>query len=997
MKTEFADNMEMLQYYGLLLLNVICFLLVAVVVLASCRFIIRYIHHIIRKAYLGDTIWHEVIFEGGVSEKELVKADGQVKNMQNIMVSTMSRWLGILYFNRSMTSLMIRKSDEDDSTHMYIGMRRKGYRKGMLSAWEQGSNCSVEEVDFDSIGFVPNAPTTAVVNNFIPRKFEDSPTNSTIGGVISRLQDLLPDGQAGTALITFEPMRNSEKRILTSHITEDSIKNTRVQDGTYNKVGDYIENFRSNSPSRGVIIGFSDEGYEEQSDSIVNTTINSMSSIGVERDNRTYTDIHRRTGLVLLPITILLGVLGYFNLIPLWMAIVAAVFNVSTLLGIKYLSTFWIEKACSDGFAPIPPFWRFSLRRIYREWFMKMNPFDYDAADKWKSQENPDAVKMKYTEKPSCKEVFPFYTTSLMQFLSMPLSGKGTTNVSRSVIPQVAMPNSANNNIQNIINSNDVSYIGISAKSHEPVYRTPKDLNFGVAIGGTPGSGKTNLSKCLFLEDCRLGRKETGLFGQKNPDGSRKVTINPIWFETKADDLSDLTNEVERYKPLVVSLHNPHSATRLALEGKRYSDEGVTIEDIQTQRGLFVAAMEAIWDSSFMHRSKNIASHALMICYLMDEQDMKALKIYDRIDNPERPNIMQLMAYLIGSHQEIDMESCLKDYHKALDFLLSTEQGEVLLQQKIAKAKHSEKELTRLKVLSVSIGALLNMYKLSEAMGPLQSKIPILAQSGGLFDTHLKSGEQRKEFPLDDLFTYGGPVIVDMTTDGSTLNFDDTRMFVMLVHYMLWQRLRIRAHGWAAQGKYTRLYADEITNFTGRADDNAPCATIIGEVKDQGRSYGVSHTVGYQNFDQLPPDTRASVLSFDSSIFFRFDSAADQNEVINQINSDRYVLENIRSFPVGVGIALIRVNRKAIQPFTIKTPFFKTWSEAVYDNKEDMSMAFQSIRRDEVEFMRNEKKKKVDDVVYEEESYEEDNSYSLFEQEHTQGIEDDGIPPLRWG
>lgn len=995
-RTEFSDTLEMIQYYGSLVITVISVLVMIGVILLCSRFFIRYLHHKVRTRYLGGMIWHEVIFEGALDESELVKADGQVKNMTQLMSGTISKWLGLFTFNRAMTSFMIRKSPTDDSAHMYIGMDAKNYSDGKIRSWTQGSNCSVEPIDFDEIGFVPKAPTTAVVNTYIPQKFTDQPTNATIGGVVSRLQDLLPEGHSGTALITFEPMRRDETRILISHITEDSMKNTRTIDGSYNRVGDYIEYFRSNSPSRGVIVGFSDQDDVNESEEIVDATINSMNSIGVDRDNRSYANLNRKAGFVSLFPSILLLVLAFFNIIPWWIGGVAITFSLATLLGVKYMSSFWIEQASKDGAAPIPPFWRYSLRRKYREWAVKASPFDFDAGNKQRAEDGK-TITMTYTEKPSTPEVFPLYTTSLMQFLSMPLSGRGTTNLSRSVVPQVAMPSSVSKTISNFVASNDATYFGISAKSNEPVYQTPRDLNFGIAVGGDAGSGKTNYLTTKYIESCRLSRKEDGIIGKKKPNGDRVVTINPIWFETKSDDLSAIISAVERFDPKVLYLHDETRPTRLALEGKRYGDPGVTIDDIQRQQGLLVSAMQAIWGSSFMHRSTNIVSNALMIAYLLNEEDLKAMKLSGRIRTPERPNIMELVSYLVGSDPSLDMLEILKERHEYLDSMLNSEQKEkdlrALMQDK------GEEELNRLRILSINIGGLIRMYEVREALAPVQSKLPMLRKSSGLFETVTPSGEHREEYSIDELFTYDGPVVVDMTIHNSSLADPENRNFIMMIHYMLWQSIRMKAANWAKQGKFIQIFADEVTNFTGRKEDHAPCATILGEVRDQGRSYGVSHNFGYQNFGQLPDDTRKTVLAFDSNLFFKFNSVEDQNEVINQLSSGRYIVNNIRSLPKGIGIALLTINRKSIDPFTVRTPYFEDWNNALKDNYEDASIAFEVIRDKEIEYMKVEKKKKIDDVVQDDETEEHVDVEDMFSHDSAFPVIDDneeGVIQNRW-
>ena len=70
---------------------------------------------------------------------------------------------------------------------------------------------------------------------------------------------------------------------------------------------------------------------------------------------------------------------------------------------------------------------------------------------------------------------------------------------------------------------------------------------------------------------------------------------------------------------------------------------------------------------------------------------------------------------------------------------------------------------------------------------------------------------------------------------------------------------------------------------------------------------------------------------------------------------------------MGVGIAQLSIDKKPRSEFTIKTPYVGDWKKAISIN-EDINMAFESIKYDEIEMMKNEKKKKVDDKEVIEES-----------------------------
>lgn len=941
-----VSSMSNISSIGMQILFYASLLVMIMIILSSGRFFFRYCYHFIRQKYLGKMIWNEIVYSGDVSEEELAGSIEQMDNMSQIMFQTTGKIFSFINWNRPMVSLMIRKDPDDDSVHVYVGIDRKHYKESSIQGFAQGSNCSIEETEFEDIGFKSQAPMTAIVDNYTPSRFSEQPTKSSIGGVVSRIQNL-SHSDGGTVLITYEPMIRTEQNLLEDHINSEN-----SSDMMYSKVRDQVESFSGLCPSRGVIAGFSDNNNISMSESILRSTTRSIPNSGFSEDIRKYTDIQKKAGILTLFPVVILSVLSFFSLIPWWISIVSIVFVLPSLLGIPFFSSFWISKATSQGALPIPPFRRRSLRRFFEQWWH--NTFNLRGRrQSAQREENPRSNT--YVGKPSVAEVFPFYQTSLMQYVSMPINSRGGTNISKSVIPQVALPSSISQEVSKYTRFGDVIYEGISAKSNEPVYRTISDINFGIAIGGDAGSGKTNALMNNFLGMSRLSRKNDGLMGKKINSNGDTITINPIWFETKSDDLSELIDYTDDYNPMVLSLHDSKENNRLALEGKRLQDDNTTIEDIKEQNNIMISAMKAIWGDSFGPQSQRVAAYSLLIAYLLDKEGLDFLEFTSRLDNPDRPNIIHLMYLLINGDASLQVNKRLKEYADSKREILTNEQRTAEF-----KAENGVEGIKLLKTLIISLDGLINLYDVPNAVAPLQNKLPQLLKSEGLFDTTTPTGEDRKEFDIKKLYTYGGPVIVDMTSKGSTLSENDSMIFVMMVHYLLWQSIKKNAGGWSKKGKFIPLYADEITNFTGRSSDELPCATIIGEVRDQGRSYGVSHNVGFQNFGQLPKDTKDSILSFESKIFLKFGAKADQKEVIEQISIPRFTEANVRSFPMGVGIAQLSIDKKPRSEFTIKTPYVGDWKKAISIN-EDINMAFESIKYDEIEMMKNEKKKKVDD------------------------------------
>lgn len=909
------------------------------------RYPMRYLYHQLRILYLGPIQWTEIVFEGGVSEADMVSAAGLVENQAKMMDQALG---GVFkfYFPRPMTSVAIRVSPEDDTVHLYYGMDKRHHSPEQIANWAAEAGCSAEEVPDNDIGIVAKAPASMIVAGHDPINITDAPLNSSVGKVVSNLQASAAR-RHGTVVMTYEPMRESEENLLRGHI-EDQAEMVHDHNSRFDGTPKALSILTSKSPSRGTITAFSDSGQVKSSRAMLKEAKSAMSNLGVRVQYVTPAAIHRRMSLKAIPMLIILAALSYFwNLSWYVTGAVVALF-LGSMLGLGFMSGLWISLAARKGAVPIPPFFWQSLRRHWDQQWVRL-----------KSRGREELRR--YTGAPSCVEVIPLYQTSVMQFASMPPAGTASSNVASSAVPQVAMQTSAVLDTEAQAASGDVIYEGLSAKSYAPVYRTWADLNYGIAFGGEPGSGKTNALQSSFLGMCRLARKSTGEMADK--------TINPIWFETKTDDVAELHALAEPYDPLFVRVHDRDRPARLALEGGRIGDEGVTLKTIRENKNQMITAMAALWGDSFGPQSRQVADAALSVAMMLDRDgvlaviggqspsDSREFAVAHRIGDVDRPNIIKLMYLLIGGDPSLTIDKSLEAYARTLREVVSNRNESARVE-----AERGADELRRIHSLVGAMDSLINLHGTNrgDAVKPLQNKIPRLLGSDGLFETTTSDGQRRTEYPLDRFLTYGGPVILDMTPSGSELSQDDSRLFVMMIHYMIWQRLQRIAGGWAAQGRYTPLYADEITNFTGDVNDASDCQRVITEVRDQGRSYGVSHNVGFQRFDQLPPNVISAVMSFPSKVFLKFENMSDATKVLEQLGErTRYAPENVRNFPRGIGIASMYIAGRSRPPFTIRFPYVGTWATALSNSGGDIRDAFDEIYDAEMAVVKNEKKRKI--------------------------------------
>lgn len=917
--------------------TVVTVILGAIIVGILGTYVWRYFYHKARPAIIGDIIWNEVIFDGIVSDTEWVNAGGQSDNMANIMKNDNAGMNFGIQYRRPRYLIAMRLSPEDEQLHMYIGVNRKAYNENVLAGWAAGANCSLEPVDFSDIGFVPRAPMTLVLQDYDTANFTEMPKDSTVGKVVRNLQNSSVMKEGGTVVVSYEPMSDREERATAARINAENYERGS-EASRMDMTARNVNIFTSKTPCRGVITSFSDIGSYSSSKSLLDTVRGNIPNLGVRNFSAKYQDLHRKAGFLTILPSILLLVLGIIQFVPMWIPLIFVALSVLTIAGVPSLSATWVSKASAKEMnPPIPPYLRVSPRRILNKMSRRVIP-----------SKNPSG----YVPAPSMREVVPLYQASLMQFASMPKDG--ARNVAKNVIPQVPMSSSVNREIIDSIKSREVALMGTSVKTFDPVMFTTGDLNNGLAIAGSRGSGKTNALRVLYAGVSHLSA---------TLDDYR---FTPFWLETKSEDLQELIDQVSPYDPKVVYAHDRNRDTRIAFEGRRFCD-GADMDEVKKNISNLVTSIEKLWNrESVGPQSKQVAHAAITLAMLLNKNELDELGISPRLTNSERPNIMQVTYYLIGADPSITMVApqrraqAGREQERGVLEVLAEKRRKIITSPKLmslVEAKRGRREVERIQMMVPALDQLINLYWGDKALDPMKNKIPVLLKSEGMWETVKPDGTPRQEVPITSLLDYGKPVIVDLTENYSTLSSADKVQFSMLFHYMLWTGILEHCAGWGQKKKFTPIFVDELVYLTGTKSDNAELSGILEEALNQGRSYGTSHFVGHQSYTQLPPEAENTVRGMKSQMYCFLPDSRDRDIVMSLIGDrTRYTSESIADMPMGYSIANMFIGNSRRSVFTMKTPYAPTYIEAL-KRKETVLGAFKELREQEKEAINRDKNK----------------------------------------
>ena len=932
-KDIFGNISEYINLAGYYFFGFLSLILVAVSLYNATRYIQKAIYNFARRIYYGGMVYYEIVPENN-SLSENSRSVGMMDSASKIMPTDMGRGFSKFYWDRPQTVVAIKNDGETIS--MYIGVDARHVDESAIRSWasETGNTCRKVE-DNEELGFDTKNPAVAVLSNYTPSNVEISPQNSTVGKVVSNLQELSGNNITGTFIASYEPMRDSERSLLVNHISGLLVKESGDQTG-HLMVSKSVQAMADRNMSRAVFMAFSDNGSIKDSKTILQTVFNNITSLGSQVGQRSIGEENRMRSIYAVILGALsLGISWFTNgfVSPIFSIVVLVLALLSALTPV--LTKPFISISSKNGIIPIPPFWRFSWRRMWRQFIVNNTPFDIDT----KKLDRP------YVAQPSTDIVIPVYRTPIMQITSFPSSSERINNISSSIVPQVALPEKIESEIKDKVTSGDVIFLGLSAKNNKPVFRTINDIGFGLGVGGIRGSGKTNQLLVDFIGMSYLSRKKDGIAGE--------YRINPLWIETKTENIKEIIKSVEQFNPKYLTIHDSNSPRRLSLEGSRITDPNVTVKDVENNTRTLTAAIKASYGNAMMGRGKTIFNAALLTVMLSTKKDIEDLGLTAHITNPSRPNVMEFMAILCGAKININIKESLEEFAKNKDSLLTN------IQRQEERENLPQGELERVRILNTAIQSMVKFHDLGRE-NPFVSVLNIiedLSTSDGLWDTKTPEGKPRKEYSIKSLINYGGPVIADFCpVEGEVVESSTVERFTMISNWLIWNAIQATKGGAEKRKDYTPIYADEITSFAGREEyDKNDCQAVISEATDKGRSYGVSYNFGYQSLYQVPAGMRKTIQGYSSLISMKFNSPDDIEDVMRRLpKSTIYSEENIPKLPRGVGIAMIEIEHQLRSAFTLCSPHAGTWAkslsssgnimdaidgiyEELKDNMEDMS------------------------------------------------------------
>lgn len=987
-----------------------------VIILIGLRGWLQTLFHILRiKTWREGIVVYEVVLEDLPGEDERVNAT-TVLNAASHLSAPKTRGGFFGFFHQTLRTVVIRLDPEYSAVRVFFIVRNTPSEVGPLKVWASILGYSLEKIEPDDDDF--NIVYKGAMNAYLAGPAESNIKGvkdlslSSLSSVIEGLQSFISDASRGskdyasTIVLTYQAMSEVEGKMTTGYVALKSQKAVGNEFNSGHEVSK-MKIFKDNNPARAAIAAFSDSGSNSTSRKNLDTALKGVSNLGFGTDIRKPNTMSQMASICGAGVAVAMGGLAYLGMIPYWIPAVALIFSIPSALSLPFVTTMPYQMAAQTGMLPVPPFVRYSPRRALSVIFQRRSKLEYDS----RTEEN----QTRNVAPPSPAAVIPLYQYSLACFVTMPTSKSGSADVARTAIPQVAAQEAMWNASSRSAEAGDSIYLGLSAKTYQPIFRDRRDINFGVAYGGDPGSGKTNALLVDFAGMSLLSKKAM----LSNEPGH----ITPIWIETKPEKVHEIHDMASRIfgevkavkggkqisrRAIIIAAHNPKSPGRLCLEGPRLGDiittvddygapvkRKVNLKDVRKNAAMLLDGISAVFGDSFQAQSREITKHALHVAVYGRKEEFDILGISQFLGkDPNRANVLKTMALVTGKNETVRIEERLEELTNKLNFSLNTPQGRSNKNEELAHLSPDDRkeELGRLLALYDAASSLLALMRKRPAVNfaAPSNKLSQLSESEGMFECFTPSGTQRKEISLSTVISSGAPIVLDMTS--AELGSDIGRNFTMLVHYMMWKTIEKIAPGWASAGRYTPIYTDEISNFTGARGESPQCDDLIAVVKDKGRSYGVSHNVGFQNFAQMSDVVRNAVMSYPSHVFFTTTGAADRTIAIESLGtSSRFSSDSLMHLPQGYGIAHLTLSNTRYSPFTLKFPHAESWASVLAAQGNNSFAAYEETAEFEEQTMKADKRKFISNRSsgsgsYSSNSYEPDDSYDA-------AVNDDYIDP----
>lgn len=535
---------------------------------------------------------------------------------------------------------------------------------------------------------------------------------------------------------------------------------------------------------------------------------------------------------------------------------------------------------------------RWSLQGFVKSAFRDMNPTDASSKTAGARTANPHP-----------KELFTIDSLQLAQLVGFPSGAHVAVEASSSVerpAPQAVMAASG------LRPGTD--------PSGRAVWWAEADQYSNLVAFGEPGSGKTTVLMNLWWS--ALVRR-----GQRRATAGSGPLSPLFWIETKGDGASRAQANARRALATDVGLVNAGAETGPRLDLVLWDDPARGAE-------LLVEAMRyAFGEDDIAERSAGVLRGVFRIAIACPSEIAVALGWPGG-----RPNVMRLAYWLLGGdpadgrHTEarnrlIEAASGKRvaspgDNGGGLAEALGGPEDEAFATSEIGQAW---REFARYMPPHMAKRDSDNLFESS------RNKLEALLVARSMWEP----APDRPAFSLADALVGGWAAILNFGPPGpaqrSFTRLLSQRLGAMTL-FCLNDAIRVGCVGWQEMGRSVLIFSDEVRDLCGTGNESA--RDIIGEMADQGRSFGVRMFLATQRPDQLPGAPRRAILGFGCRLYFRLDELANA-EAASLDLEEEYSLREIRALGDGTAACRMKVMGNFQAAFTVK-PLPDRWLDVAF-------------------------------------------------------------------
>ena len=837
---------------------------------------------------------------------------------------------------RATASFVVRNAPQEESggTELFLIIDRFHADERAVKRWANGVNCQATELD-DVPEIIGRRSSMAFHESYQPAKITDDVTTSDIGSVIAGMQSQSDyKSIPGVVIMTIEGMQNAEARLF-SNAAVSAYREPGEHNG-FDRVKVQMDTF-SADPQRASFAAMADSGNAGDSFDLMKSALSNVQSSPMDHvatdPLRNYVMSWEPIKMLLLSIPGFAGLYLFDNNIFWFFALTPIILGV--LRCTPLLSTWFIDSDTRRGLVAMPPFFRLGPWRLIKRMLG------------YKKVRNADGVVVSKINRasPAPKTIIPMYPTSVVEFSTMPQDMK-TSNSVKSDAPVIGFPTRLEKLYEDPL---AMSFNGFSSAG-QTFGRRIETLQWGSCWGGGSGSGKTNGLMLDYYNVARINASSTG--------ASQNYQITPIWLETKSEGAYDLQELVKDFDPIFIDAHDPNGKYRLAIDGKRVDPYDKKGNDTAYSYAVDFtnSLVQALGARSVGPRASDIIRNVHFLAVRLTNSELEFLGLGKAVSKNSAPNLVNLDYYLAGGDPGIMPFDKMKKLSEQFTdkSMQDRKKAKKLLSEGHKKDESEELDkvlasIARQEQCAERMNSLAGLNDRSpEAFGAVTNKLNSMRMSDGMF----KPMKDRVDITIDEIISSFRPVIINMggvlvgTTPEGGRSFDAppvgdkaAKELLAAFHYLLWTRIKKRCSGWLEQNKYVSIYADEVSDIVSFDPDSD---NIIMEVRDQGRSKGCSHNIGFQTFQQMPDETANSILSFPTRYFMTFDGQEDIKRVLESFgdSSTNYTNDMISNWGVGVGVARITTMPNEYSGhFVFRTPHAGTFARRVDEFGGDVASA----------------------------------------------------------